>query len=157
MTTFIIGLKVKENDNFISVLESNRKTDFLGFIVCLNSALLLLLFESLVKSGKLDHIKMYKTSQDRLELFFGTIRSFGGFNNNPTSRQFQTAYKKLVIYSNNVENLNKGNCIPFENIDILHYSSSDPIKTFNSCTNSHNTDSILSIRRKCSRGRFLYK
>lgn len=142
MTTYIIGLKVKEKDNFIPVLESNRKTGFLGFIVCLNSTLSL--YKSLVKSGKLDHIKMYKTSQDHLELFFGTIRSLGGFNNNPTSRQFQSAYKKLVIHSNNIENLNTGNCIPLENIDILHYSSSDPIKTINNSTNSHDTDSILS-------------
>lgn len=87
---------------------------------------------------------MYKTSQDHLELFFGTIRSLGGFNNNPTSRQFQSYYKKLVIHSNNIENLNTGNCIPLENIDILHYSSSDPIKTINNSTNSHDTDSILS-------------
>jgi len=142
MTTYIKGLKVKEHDNFIPVLESNRKTGFLGFIVCLHSALLL--YETLVKSGKLDHIKMYKTSQDHLELFFGTVRALGGFNNNPTSRQFQSAYKKLVIHSNNVENLNTGNCIPLENIDILHYSSSDPIKTINNSTESHNMDSILS-------------
>jgi len=50
----------------------------------------------------------------------------------------------LVIHSNNIENLNTGNCIPLENIDILHYSSSDPIKTINNSTNSHDTDSILS-------------
>ncbi|KAE9536167.1 hypothetical protein AGLY_007390 [Aphis glycines] len=57
---------------------------------------------------------MYTTSQDHLELFFGTIQSLGG------------------------------NCIPLENIDILLYSSSDSIKTINNSTNSHNTDSILS-------------
>jgi len=39
MTTYVIGLKV--NDNLIPVLESNRKTSFLGFIVCLNSVLLM--------------------------------------------------------------------------------------------------------------------
>jgi len=66
----------------------------------------------------------------------------GGFNNNPTSRQFQSAYKKLVVHSTNIENINTGNCIPLENIDILHYSSSDPIKTININTINHNIDSI---------------
>jgi len=81
---------------------------------------------------------MYKISQDHLELFFGSVRAMGGYNNNPSSRQFQSAYKKLVIQSHNVSNFNTGNCIPLENIDILHYSSTDPIKTINSSTFNNN-------------------
>jgi len=87
---------------------------------------------------------MYKISQDHLELFFGSIRGMGGYNNNPTSRQFQSAYKKLVVQSNNVGNFNTGNCIPLENIDILHYSSTNPVKTINSSTFTYNTDDISS-------------
>jgi len=86
MTNYIKGLKVKDKDKFLPILDFNRKTGFLGFIVCLQSVLHLL--SSLIKSGKLEHIKMYKISQDHLELFFGTVRSLGGYNNNPTSRQF---------------------------------------------------------------------
>jgi len=85
---------------------------------------------------------MYKTSQDHLEIFFGTVRGLGGFNNNPTSRQFQSAYKKLVVHTTNIEHFNTGNCIPLENIDILHYSSSDPIQIINSNTTNHNIDPI---------------
>lgn len=140
MTNYIKGLKVKEKDMFVPILDSNRRTGFFGFIVCLNSALSL--YESLIKPKKIDHIKMYKTSQDHLELFFGSVRALGGFNNNPTSRQFQSAYKKLVVHPTNIENFNTGNCIPLENIDILHYSSSDPIKTININTINHNIDSI---------------
>ncbi|KAE9524080.1 hypothetical protein AGLY_015445, partial [Aphis glycines] len=107
---YIKGLKVKEFDGFVPVLDSKRKTGFIGFIGGLNSALKL--YNTFVDSGKLDHIKMYKCSQDHFELFFGTIRASGGYNNNPTARQFRAAYKKISISSDliidevNVENIN---------------------------------------------------
>lgn len=120
ITKYIQCLKVKENNNFIPVLESNRKTGFIGFIVCFNS--LLHLYSSLIATKMLNHIKLYKISQDHLELFFGNVRSLRGFNNNPTARQFQSAYKILVIRINNIPSFNSGNCIPLEHIDVLHYS-----------------------------------
>jgi len=76
-------------------------------------------------------------SQDHLELFFGSVRAMGGHNNNPTARQFRSAYKKLVIRQNNIEHFNTGNCIPLDHIDILHYSSSDPIKVINNSSNNN--------------------
>jgi len=48
------------------------------------------------------------------------------------------------VQSNNVGNLNTGNCIPLENIDIIHYSSIDPVKTINSSTFTYNTDDTSS-------------
>jgi len=69
-------LKIRENNNFTPVLESNRKTRFIGILVCLNS--LLQLNYKLIATGKLEHFKLYKISQDHLELFFGTIRAQGG-------------------------------------------------------------------------------
>lgn len=42
-----------------------------------------------------------------------------------------SAYHNLVIKVNNIESFNSGNCVPLEHVDILHYSSSDPIKTIN--------------------------
>lgn len=65
-----------ENNNFVPVLESNRKMGFIGFIVCLNS--LKHLYSNLIATGKLNHLKMYKISQDHLEIFFGSVRSLGG-------------------------------------------------------------------------------
>lgn len=86
---------------------------------------------------------MYQTSQDHLELFFGTVRAvLGGFNNNPTSRKFQSTYKKLVVHTTSIENFNTGNCIPLDNIEILHNSSSDSIKTTNNSTTNHYINSI---------------
>ena len=41
----------------------------------------------------------YKFSQDHLELFFGKVRRLGGCNNNPTARQFVSAYRKLVVHA----------------------------------------------------------
>jgi len=37
------------------------------------------------------YLLTYKFSQDHIELFFGAVRSTGGFNNNPT------AYKRLLM------------------------------------------------------------
>ncbi|XP_025202809.1 uncharacterized protein LOC112599902 [Melanaphis sacchari] len=103
MTDYIRGLKIKDNGLFVPVLESNRKTGFLGFIVCLNSTLHL--YSTFIDSDILDHIRMYTISQDHLELFFGSVRAMGGYNNNPSARQFQSAYKKLVVQSHNVKEL----------------------------------------------------
>lgn len=124
-TEYVKDLKVKEKNDFVPVLESYRKTGFIGILVCLNS--LLKLHSKLIVTGVFEYFKEYKISQDHLELFFRSIRAQGGYNNNPTARQIQSAYKKLVIRVNDVESFNTGNCIPLEHIDILHYSSSDPI------------------------------
>lgn len=134
ITFYIKNLKIQnQNGVFIPILQSNRKTGFIGFIICLNS--ILELYKALIETDQLEHIKIYKLSQDHLELFFGSIRSHGGYNNNPTVRQFRSAYRKLVIRANDVQNVNTGNCIPLEDIDILHYSSADPVKVLN--INSH--------------------
>ncbi|XP_022170832.1 uncharacterized protein LOC111034103 [Myzus persicae] len=93
-----------------------------------------------LKFYKLKSIKLYKLSQDHLELFFGNIRAQNGYNNNPTARQFRSAYRKLVINVNNVQLTNSRNCIPLESIDILHYSSSDPIKGINESTTNINSN-----------------
>lgn len=139
-TKYVQGLKVKENMKFIPVLESKRKTGFIGFILCLHS--LLKLYSRLVEPGYLNHIPVYRLSQDHIELFFGSVRAMGGHNNNPTARQFRSAYKKLVIRQNNIGHFNTGNCIPLDHIDILHYSSSDPIKVINNSSNN-NYDNIV--------------
>jgi len=130
---YVKDLKVKDNVNnntFIPVLESKRKTGFIGFVITLNS--ILNLYNRYIDN--LQYIRTYRLSQDHIEIFFGTIRSHGGHNNNPTAKQFRAAYRKIVIRTNDVQSFNTGNCIPLEHIDILHYSSSDPIKVINYST-----------------------
>lgn len=89
---YIMNLKLP-NGNLI--LNSARKTGFLGFIVSLRSALNL--YEDLVSNGKLRFVPLYKISQDFLEMFFGKMRARGGFNDNPNVVQFRTAYKKNIF------------------------------------------------------------
>uniref|UniRef100_A0A2S2NNN9 THAP domain-containing protein 9 n=2 Tax=Schizaphis graminum TaxID=13262 RepID=A0A2S2NNN9_SCHGA len=141
---YVKELKVNDNVNnnmFIPVLQSKRKTGFIGFIVTLNS--ILNLYNRYIDN--LQFIRTYRLSQDHLELFFGTIRSHGGHNNNPTAKQFRAAYRKIVIRTNDVQSFNTGNCIPLEHIDILHYSSSDPVKVINCSTEYDNNIDVVDV------------
>ena len=64
----------------VPVLQSQRKTAYLGFIIALRSALKIAqrLFKKHFK-----YFLTYKLSQDHLETFFSVIRRMGGFNNKP--------------------------------------------------------------------------
>ncbi len=56
-------------------------------------------------------------SQDHLEMFFGSIRSSLGLNNNPSVHQFKTAYRKLVVGAIHY-NINE-NCLNQDDTQIL--------------------------------------
>ena len=70
------------------LLGVDRKTAFIGFIMAIDSVTAL--FKRLVLQPQLSlkYLLTYKLSQDFLELFFICIQAKGGFNNNPTARQF---------------------------------------------------------------------
>lgn len=55
-------------------------------------------------------------------MLFSAIRSRGGFNNNPTAAQFETAYKRLLVRSELSISKN-ANCSAQDNTTILHVSS----------------------------------
>lgn len=67
------------------ILKSQRSTEFLSFFVSFQS--LIHLKSSLIDTNNLKFIPFYKFNQDHLEMFFGSVRSQGGNNNNPTSMQ----------------------------------------------------------------------
>jgi len=72
------------------VSESRRHMAVLGFVVNIDS-LILLAQELLLLPESPYHQKYlltYKLSQDHLELYFCCIRRMGGFNNNPSAKQF---------------------------------------------------------------------
>ena len=73
-------------------------------------------------SGPLKYLLSYKFSQDHIELFFCAVRGRGGWNNNPTARQFKAAYKRLLVHRN-VKDIATGNVIPQEPIELLTISS----------------------------------
>lgn len=92
-------------------------TGIVGLLVCIESVQRL--YTSYVETGYLKYILAYKFSQDHIELFFGNIRSQGGFNNNPNSRQFKSAYKKLLTHLE-LGSKFTGNSVPLENVPILN-------------------------------------
>ena len=96
---------------------SRRKTGFVGFLVAIDS--IQSIFSDLIEKEEapMNYNLTYKFSQDHLQLFFGAIRSSGGFNNNPTAQQFTAAYKKLLLRSS-IEGRN-GNCTKQDETDIL--------------------------------------
>ena len=130
----IVRKKFNECKEYITTLKyqsrelliySRRKTGFLGFLVCIESALVL--YEELCeKNTFLQYIPFYKLSQDHIELLFGCIRHHGGGNNNPTARQFKAAMKKILVHAD-VRGSKTGNCIPLDEIAILHVSSTGKV------------------------------
>lgn len=100
------------------ILKSQRKTGFLGFIICLTN--LLELYEHIQKD--MNYLLSYKLSQDHLEVFFSAMRSRGGFNNNPNAIQFRSAYKRLLV-RHQVDGSMYGNCSPLNSVSILFVSS----------------------------------
>ena len=97
---------------------TKRKTGFVGFLLAIKSVKGL--FHDLVEQiqAPMNYLLTYKFSQGQLELFFGAVRSAGGFNNNPTAQQFTAAYKRLLMRST-IEGGN-GNCQKRDPTDILH-------------------------------------
>jgi hypothetical protein len=111
--------KLKFTSNSL-VIESNRKTGFLGFSIGLRAILNIYKEYIYGNSGRklLQFLPVYKCSQDHLELYFSDVRSQLGRNDNPTCRQFKSCYKKLLVH-NEVSNKGIGNCIPLDQINIL--------------------------------------
>ena len=76
------------------VTEGKRRTEFVGFLVCISSVKAL--FERLVacQDPPMRYLPTYKFSQ---ELLFESVRARGGYNNNHTVLQFKAAYKRLLM------------------------------------------------------------
>lgn len=123
--------RLKCQDNSL-LIQSPRKTGFIGFIGCAEAVRHI--YNHIIRPGVLAYMPMYKISQDHLEMLFGNIRSHGGANNNPTARQFKAAYKKLLVHIE-IKALESGNCLALENISILNCSSS-AIERINKTTNN---------------------
>lgn len=95
------------------------KRGFVGFLLGMKS--FKNIYESFVKSGKLNFLLGFKFSQDHLELLFSVIRSKGGFNNNPNCMQFKAAFKRILMRNQLSSSLN-ANCT-FDGAQILHFSN----------------------------------
>jgi len=119
---YIKGLKFEPSNNYSEgqqILLRQRKTGFLGLIICLNN--LIQLYEVVKKNG-ISYLLSYKLSQDHLEVFFSALRSRGGFNNNPNAIQFKSAYKRLLV-KHQISGSEYGNCSTINTASILFVSS----------------------------------
>lgn len=114
---------LKESQGGLPMYSTGRKMGFIGMIISLNS--LKSIFEEHVSSSEpiLKYVLANKLSQDHLEIFFSAVRSRGGHNNNPTARQFESAYKRLLIHCE-VTGSQNANCLDQLPISILTVSSS---------------------------------
>ncbi|CAH0558772.1 unnamed protein product [Brassicogethes aeneus] len=113
MKEYILSLTLRS----VPIVKSIRKTGFLGLLICIES--IIKMYNIYVVEKKyLKYILTYKLSQDHLELFFGAIRSRGGYNNNPNAKQFEAAYKRLLVRSQ-ISAPNTGNTLNLESITIL--------------------------------------
>lgn len=107
---YIEGLKLKRNGKCI--LGTNVQTAFIGFTQ--NMVNFKLIYSKYVQNGILNEICTFRFSQDLLETLFACIRSMFGCNNNPTTRQFQAAFRKLIGI-NQIQASKHANC---ENSDV---------------------------------------
>lgn len=106
------------------IFESESGTAFLGFfndIINIKK-----MFAEYVQYGSLESLITHRFSQDHIESLFGCLRSMGGYNDNPTTQQFEAGYRKLLIH-NDVVCSKKSNTID-HGTKILTVSSHRPAK-----------------------------
>ena len=111
---YIKGLKGPDGR---PILQSKRKTGFLGFLLCVKAVHGLAKDLVCGENPVLKYLLTYKMSQDHLELFFGAVRASGGWNDNPTAMQFRSAYKQLMMRHNITGG--RGNCVPQDDTEML--------------------------------------
>nr|CAH7721060.1 unnamed protein product [Callosobruchus chinensis] len=140
VSVYIKNLKLAS----IPLIESPRKTGFLGFLICINS--IKGLYKTYILENKLKYILTNKLSQDHLELFFGAIRGKGGFNNNPSVRHFESAYKRLLIHTE-VTGPRTGNITVDDRLTILSCGSGREITTTDNGDDLLNTKEYLEFEQ----------
>ncbi|KAF2882410.1 hypothetical protein ILUMI_23780 [Ignelater luminosus] len=105
-------------------------------MVCIQSLKAIINEIVLLQDTHLMYLPIYKLSQDHLELFFCSVRAYGGFNNNPTAMQFKAVLKKLLLVTE-IRDSGTENCIALEYVSILHCSSSPSTARAVEIINSH--------------------
>lgn len=87
--------EMSERKEIVPLLQTKSKTPIRGFIIDMKS--MQSLYKEYVDELKIiEALSTYYLLQDVVELFFGRIRSCGGYNNNPNVHQFKGAYRKLL-------------------------------------------------------------
>lgn len=82
-----------------SVLDGNRKTGFIGLLISLRSVLAIFDKYSALDENTFKNLPTFKLSQDHFDLYLSKLRSREVRHNNPTEEQFQTAFKKHLVFA----------------------------------------------------------
>ena len=127
-----------KNADGLPMTSTRRKTAFIGFLMAIDSVTALFNRLVLQPQPSLKYLLTYKLSQDFLELFFGCIRAKGGFNNNPTARQFVASYKRLLV-RHEIET-STGNCSELQHVPILSCNNAQSSNEPNEATLVNFTD-----------------
>lgn len=99
---YIMNLKMgksKDNARIVSVLDSDRKAAFRGFLITIAS-IEGIYHDYVTEKQWMQFFPTFRISQDHLETFFSKIRSKLGQNDNPTCQQFSASYRKLLYQPN---------------------------------------------------------
>lgn len=115
-SSYIRGLQKSDGRPLIY---SKLKTGFIGFLSGISA--MKDLYEETVVCGPMSFILTYKFSQDHLEMFFGTVRSHLGANNNPSCKEFISIIKRLMVH-NEIRAV-KGNVDILDSTEFLTISS----------------------------------
>ena len=107
-----------EQVNGDKIMDGVRRTGPLGLLCCLQ-VVRRLLSEMANRSLNLNYLLTYKMSQDHIELFFGAVRLRNGCAFNPTSRQFRTAFRRLLLHAGRSVIATNGNCEALDSTSII--------------------------------------
>lgn len=102
-----------------NVLETNRKTGFLGFLS--NIVVLRFFYDEYILPKKLNTILFFYFGQDMLEALFSRVRAMCGSNSNPTAEQLLGILRQLVTF-NELKSSEHSSCQ--DHLNILKVSSS---------------------------------
>ena len=75
-----------------------------------------------VSTKHMKYLLTYKIGQDHIELFLGKSVQWGDVINNPSARQFASAYRRILLH-NDIKDVVNGNCTVIENLTMLAVSS----------------------------------
>lgn len=109
--SYLYQLKLTNGDSLAS---TSRKTFIIGFQTA--ALTLFRVAKHLFQHPGVKYILSFKLTQDPIETLFSKIRSRGGFNNNPDSRNFKAALRAILIKNDISANPN-GNSVEVEEED----------------------------------------
>jgi hypothetical protein len=125
--TFLDYIRTIRNFEGKYILQTNRKTGFIGLFANLEN-LLLMSKKWIVENCYLKYLLTFRMSQDSLETFFAAVRNRNGWNNNPTAHQFISSMKALTTH---VEvKIFSGNASIFGNVKYLKCGSKSEFLIF---------------------------